>query len=64
MIKVVGQDASTAERVTCRHCGAINEYHPIDVREFHRGRDYGGGSDGSDGFNCGQCQKEIVTKAW
>jgi hypothetical protein len=64
MVKVVGQDNSVAKRITCRNCGAVNEYVPLDVRELSRGRDYGSGSDGSDGFNCGQCQKEIVTKAW
>lgn len=64
MIKVVGQDASVVKRVTCGHCGAINEYHPVDVRELYRGRDYDGGSSGSFGFNCGQCQEQVVTRAW
>ena len=64
MVKVVGQDESQFKRITCKHCGAINEYLPIDVRPLWRGRDYSGGDDGGDGFNCGQCHKEIVTESW
>lgn len=64
MVKVVAQDNAVAKRVTCGHCGAVNEYMPVDVRELHRGRDISGGSCGSDGFNCGQCSKEIATRSW
>lgn len=64
MIKVVGQDASAVKRTTCRNCGAINEYLPADVRELYRGRDLTGCGEGYDGFNCGQCQKEIHTREW
>jgi hypothetical protein len=63
-IKIISQDSSVAKRATCRHCGAVNEYLPIDVRELHRGRDIDGGSSGSDGFNCGQCNREIITRNW
>jgi DNA-directed RNA polymerase subunit RPC12/RpoP len=61
MPKVVGQDTSVAKRVTCSHCGAINEYLPDEVRELYRGKDMSGCSEGYDGFNCGQCGKEIHT---
>lgn len=64
VIKVIGQDQSLVKKITCRHCGAINEYLPIDVRNLYSGRDYSGGSDGRDGFNCGQCNKEITTYSW
>ena len=64
MVKVVGQDNTIAKRITCRNCGAVNEYLPIDVRELYRGRDLSGCGEGHDGFNCGQCQKEIITKSW
>lgn len=60
-IKVVGQDPAVTKRVTCRHCGAINEYTPTDVRQLYRGRDISGGAEG---FNCGQCQHEVVTRSW
>lgn len=63
-IKVIGQDQSLAKQATCRHCGAVNEYLPIDVRELHRGKDIDGGSSVTKGFNCGQCQKEVVTESW
>jgi hypothetical protein len=64
MVKIVGQDESATKRVTCRQCGAINEYMPIDVRELYRGKDIDGGSSGSDGFNCGKCNHEIITRSW
>jgi len=64
MVKVVGQDNSMAKRKTCNHCGAVNEYMPNDVRELYRGRDMTGCGEGQDGFNCGQCQKEITTRSW
>jgi hypothetical protein len=64
VIKVVGQDDSAIKRKTCRQCGAINEYHPIDVKVLYSGRDIGGGSDGRKGFKCGQCSSEVVTEAW
>jgi len=63
-IKVIGQDSALAKQVTCRHCGAINEYLPIDVRELHRGRDIDGGMSISEGFHCGQCNHEIITRSW
>jgi transcription elongation factor Elf1 len=63
-VKVIGQDPKLAKQVTCRHCGAVNEYLPIDVRELNRGRDIDGGMSISEGFNCGQCHHEIITRAW
>ncbi len=64
MVTLVGYDESVAKTITCRKCGAINKYTPNDVRTLHRGTDYGGGSDGADGFNCAGCGKEIYTKSW
>jgi DNA-directed RNA polymerase subunit RPC12/RpoP len=64
MPKVVGQDPSVVKRVTCKHCGAINEYLPNEVRELYRGRDITGCGEGHDGFNCANCGKEIITRSW
>jgi hypothetical protein len=64
MVKIVGQDPKLAKQVTCRHCGAINEYLPVEVRILRQGRDISGGPDGAEGFNCGQCQREVITRAW
>jgi hypothetical protein len=64
MVKVVGQDNSMAKRATCGGCGAVNEYLPNEVRELYRGKDYTGCGEGRDGFNCGQCGKEITTRSW
>ena len=54
---------SVAKRVTCRRCGAINEYLPHEVRELSRGRDISQAVCITEGFNCGQCGKEIITRA-
>lgn len=64
MPNIVGKDQSIAKQITCRCCGAINEYLPNEVRILHEGKDYGGGYDRQDGFNCGNCGKEVVVRAW
>ena len=61
---VVGKDESVYKKLTCRHCGSINQYAPSDVRTLWQGRDYSGGSAGAEGFNCAGCGKEIVVSAW
>lgn len=64
MPKVIGQDPGVYKRITCKHCGAINEYTPSEVRTLWSGKDYGGGTDVGKGFNCGQCNTQIVTERW
>lgn len=64
MPTVVGKDETIKKRATCNKCGAINEYFPNEVRELYRGLDYGGGSDGANGFNCAGCGEVIKTKVW
>lgn len=64
MPRVVGYDTQIPKKITCRHCGAINEYVPNDVRTLHRGTDISGGPDGADGFNCAACNKEVYTRSW
>jgi hypothetical protein len=64
MPKVVGIDESILKRATCRHCGAINEYMPKEVRVLWSGTDYGGGPDGAEGFNCANCSEHVITKRW
>lgn len=64
MVKVVGYDDALKKRATCRHCSAINEYLPKDVKNLWRGTDYGGGSDGADGFKCAECGKDIHVRSW
>lgn len=61
---VVGKDTSVLKRITCRGCGAVNEYAPNEVRTLWSGTDYGGGPDGAKGFNCAGCGKEIQTERW
>lgn len=64
MAKVVGRDESAVKRITCRKCAAIVEHTPSEVRNLWSGTDYGGGSDGADGFNCPNCVNEIHTRRW
>lgn len=64
MPKVVGQDQSVTKQKTCQHCGAINEYVPNDVRVLYSGTDHSGGSDGAKGFNCANCNKQVITESW
>lgn len=64
MPKIIGQDRSVYKRITCQHCGAINEYSPNEVRTLWSIEDYSGGSDGAKGFNCAGCGKEIYTERW
>ena len=61
---VVGKDESVYKKLTCRHCGSINQYTPNEVRTLREGRDYSGGSDGAEGFNCAGCGKEVIVRAW
>jgi len=61
---VVGKDESVYKRLTCHHCGSINQYTPDEIRTLWQGRDYSGGSAGAEGFNCAGCGKEIVVLAW
>lgn len=59
---VVGQDPKIAKRITCRNCGAINEYTPNEVRVLHKGKDVTGCMEVTEGFNCAQCGHEVVTR--
>lgn len=64
MIKIVGQDNSVVSRVTCRNCGAVNEYTPSKVKLLWEGKDYSGGSDGAKGFHCASCGERVITESW
>lgn len=61
---VIGIDETVYKKLTCRHCGSINQYTPSEVRTLREGRDYSGGSDGAEGFNCAGCDKEIIVRVW
>lgn len=64
MPKVVGQDQTIYKRITCRQCGSINEYTPNEVRDLWKGRDIDGGMSVTQGFNCANCGKEVITKSY
>ena len=63
MPTVIGFVDDVKKKATCRECGAINEYVPHDVRILSRGRDISGTYCRTEGFNCANCGKEIVTYA-
>lgn len=64
MPKVVRQDQTVYKRATCRHCGAINEYTPNEVRLLWAGKDISGCQEVTKGFNCGQCGEQVVTHSY
>lgn len=64
MPKIIGQDTTVYKRSTCRKCGAINEYAPNEVRVLYKGKDYTGCTEVTEGFNCGQCNNEIITRSY
>ena len=63
MPTVIGFLDEVKKKATCHECGAINEYVPHDVRILSRGRDISGTQCRTEGFNCANCGKEIVTYA-
>lgn len=64
MPKVVGQDNSVYKRLTCKNCGAINEYTPNEVRVLYSGKDISGCMEITKGFNCAQCGLEVITEQY
>jgi len=64
MPEIIGKDQSVYKQLTCRHCGSINKYLPIEIRTLWSSKDYSGGSDGAEGFNCADCGKEVITRVW
>lgn len=63
MAKVVDQDKSIAKRCTCKQCGAVVEYYPIEVSKYS-GRDISGGPDGRTWIECPACHKDITLSSW
>ena len=61
MPTVIGFVDTVKKKATCRGCGAINEYVLDDVRVLSQGRDISGVNCRTEGFNCANCNKEIVT---
>ena len=59
----IGPDPSVVKRVTCRHCGAILEYVPNDVKTINR-VDYGGGPDGEEWVVCPNCMEKAIIRSW
>ena len=61
MPTVIGFTDDVKEQAPCSGCGAINEYAPNDVRILSQGRDISGTHCRTEGFNCANCNEEIVT---
>lgn len=60
-IKIIGYDEKILKTITCKNCGAINQYAPVDVRELSSGKDISGTMCTTKGFNCGQCNNQVIT---
>ena len=60
-INIVGKDPSVVKRVTCRNCGSILEYTPVDEKKDYSS-DYTGGRDTYSYISCPCCGKQVITK--
>lgn len=63
-MRVIGKDNRHVRNITCRNCASVIEYTESEVRNLWSGKDYSGGSDGADGFNCPCCGAEVHTRRW
>jgi RNase P subunit RPR2 len=63
MVRVVGQDPRVLKQVTCRHCAAVLEYTPHELKR-HEGRDYSGGVDIREWIVCPRCGHEVTVNHW
>ena len=61
MPTVIEFSDAVKKKAFCSECGAINEYVPNDVRILSQGRDISGTHCRTEGFNCANCNEEIVT---
>lgn len=66
MVKVIKTEPApeVTKQIVCSNCGATLEYVPRDVRLLWSGTDYGGGPDGGRGFNCPNCDNQVITERW
>lgn len=63
MPKVVGQDKSVTKEKTCKHCGAINEYLPNELRVFSCEKQKEPAARVvQKGFSCAGCGREIIAE--
>ena len=60
-IEKVGDDPESKRRVTCRNCGSVLEYLPIDI-ESRTVTDYTGDSEIVRFIRCPVCKKEVIVK--
>lgn len=60
-VKVIGQ-SDDSKKVTCRNCGAVLRYWPVDVQE-RVVRDYTGVSERECHIVCPKCSKRVYVDA-
>lgn len=63
MVTVVGEDTSAYKQITCKHCAAVLQYLPYEVKEYH-GKDYSGGPAGREYITCPRCASDVVIRSW
>ncbi len=65
MVTIVNKepDKSVLKEIICGNCGATLSYVPREVQSYH-GRDYSGGSDGSEWVDCPNCNEKAIIKSW
>lgn len=60
-VKKVGDDPAAVRRATCKRCGSILEYVPLDV-EAHTSTDYTGTPDTDYFIRCPECNERVYVK--
>jgi DNA-directed RNA polymerase subunit RPC12/RpoP len=60
-IEIVGENESAKRRATCRKCGAVLEYLPVDVKVREVG-DYSGEINTVYSIECPRCKGRIYVK--
>lgn len=59
MVQVVGKDQTVYKRVTCKKCGSVLEYAPIEIMKS-QSRDITGCTEVREYINCPTCLSDVV----
>ena len=62
-IKIVGVDDKMVRQVTCRNCGTVLEYLPVDVEKITV-MDYTGCADTEFFITCPQCKGRALSRRY
>lgn len=61
-IEVLGKDDGSYKKATCRNCGSILRYLPVDVESYEK-RDYTGDLDTYYFISCPSCKDKVYVRS-